>query len=219
MILFHLDLATLYLGTPPRAFQLLVDSGSADLWVGAEDCQDSTNPGDCVGLKYLGEYSCLQDLFQGQHTFLGPSSSSSFNDTKEAWSITYGSGDVSGRIVHDNVRIAGLMLKAHKFGVASGESEDFTPYEFLSISGKALTDSRTKKKKNISEMTYLSMASLEWPDQCVYLLLSLSHTLRKKLVKFRPENISAENAYSRRVLTRSRLHPSSHRILQNPSIG
>jgi Eukaryotic aspartyl protease len=39
--------ATVQMGTPPRDFKLLMDSGSADLWVGAEGCQSVTGS-DCV---------------------------------------------------------------------------------------------------------------------------------------------------------------------------
>ncbi len=34
-----IDYGPMEMGTPSRTFQLLMDSGSADLWVGAEDCQ------------------------------------------------------------------------------------------------------------------------------------------------------------------------------------
>jgi Eukaryotic aspartyl protease len=40
-------IATVQMGTPPRDFKLLMDSGSADLWVGAEGCQSQSGP-DCV---------------------------------------------------------------------------------------------------------------------------------------------------------------------------
>jgi hypothetical protein len=40
-------IATIQMGTPPREFNLLMDSGSADLWVGAEGCK-SVAGGDCV---------------------------------------------------------------------------------------------------------------------------------------------------------------------------
>jgi hypothetical protein len=40
-------IATVQMGTPPRDFKLLMDSGSADLWVGAEGCK-SLAGGDCV---------------------------------------------------------------------------------------------------------------------------------------------------------------------------
>jgi hypothetical protein len=39
--------ATIQMGTPPRNFNVLMDSGSADLWVGAEGCI-SDNGSNCV---------------------------------------------------------------------------------------------------------------------------------------------------------------------------
>jgi hypothetical protein len=73
--------------------------------------------------------------FQGNHQFLGPQSSSSFVDTKKPFSVTYGTGDVSGNVITDNVKIATLPLKQHTFGVAQVESVDFssntTPFDGL----------------------------------------------------------------------------------------
>ena len=45
-------LATVQMGTPPQDFLILMDSGSADLWVGAENCE-SQNGGDCVRVHFL----------------------------------------------------------------------------------------------------------------------------------------------------------------------
>ncbi|KAJ7678506.1 aspartic peptidase domain-containing protein [Mycena rosella] len=103
------DLATVQLGTPPRGFHLLVDSGSADIWVGGENCQ-ADEGGGC-----------------GDHKFLGEKSSSSFRDTGKPWGISYGTGYVSGNMVMDHVAFAGLTLQNHTFGVASNESAQFTP--------------------------------------------------------------------------------------------
>ncbi|KAF8623678.1 hypothetical protein AX17_007376 [Amanita inopinata Kibby_2008] len=102
-------LGVVHIGTPPRPFELLMDSGSADMWVGGEHCR-----GDDGG-------SC------GNHTFLGPSSSSTYHDLGRKWSIAYGTGAVSGEIVQDSVTVAGLNLPSMKFGVAFNESSDFTP--------------------------------------------------------------------------------------------
>lgn len=63
---------------------------------------------------------------QGNHTFLGTASSSSFVNTNKAWQITYGSGAVAGDIVTDNLVVAGLNLNAHTFGVATEETQDFS---------------------------------------------------------------------------------------------
>jgi len=44
-------MAKMAIGTPPRTFNLLIDSGSADFWVGGEGCQDN-NGKSCVGQRH-----------------------------------------------------------------------------------------------------------------------------------------------------------------------
>lgn len=110
-------LATVQMGTPPQNFLLLMDSGSADLWVGSENCQ-SQSGGGC-----------------GNHQFLGTQSSSTFQANSTQFSVTYGTGNVAGNLVQDNIVVAGLSLPAHPFGVATSESVDFsadtTPFDGL----------------------------------------------------------------------------------------
>jgi hypothetical protein len=100
--------ATIQAGTPPQDFSILMDSGSADFWIGGEGCQ-SEGGGDC-----------------GNHVFLGSNSSSSFQNSGQNFQVTYGSGEVAGNIIADNVNIAGLALDQHVFGVALLESQDFS---------------------------------------------------------------------------------------------
>lgn len=110
-------LATLQIGTPPREFRLLMDSGSADMWVGGEACQSQAG-GGC-----------------GNHTFLGAKSSSSFKSSGRSFQVTYGTGQVAGEIIADDVTMAGLKLPAHTFGAATVESVEFssndTPFDGL----------------------------------------------------------------------------------------
>ena len=63
---------------------------------------------------------------QGNHVFLGPKSSSTFNDSGNFFQVKYGQGEVAGTIIADNVNIAGLALDQHVFGVALAETVDFT---------------------------------------------------------------------------------------------
>jgi len=123
-------LATVQMGTPPRDFSILMDSGSADLWVGAENCKSQVG-GGC-----------------GNHNFLGTQSSSTFTDTKQPFSVTYGTGSVSGNIVTDDIVVAGLALKAHKFGVAATESVEFsddsTPFDgLMGLAQSTLSEQKT----------------------------------------------------------------------------
>ncbi|KAK7454473.1 hypothetical protein VKT23_011229 [Stygiomarasmius scandens] len=119
------------IGNPPRSFQVLVDSGSGDLWVGGEGCQ-----GDGGG-------GC------GTHNFLGPNSSTTLNVTQEGWFIFYGSGDVAGFLAYDDIAVAGFSLKGHKFGVAMNESSEFTPNDvpydgILGFAKSAISQQKTK---------------------------------------------------------------------------
>lgn len=71
---------TMQIGTPPRPFRILIDSGSADFWVPGEDCPVQT---------------C------GNHQRLGPATSSSFADAtasgaQQQFRVVYGSGEVDG---------------------------------------------------------------------------------------------------------------------------
>jgi len=135
-------LATLQIGTPPRDFEMLMDSGSADMWVGSENCKSSTG-GTC-----------------GDHNFIGPASSSTFSDSGVSWNITYGTGAVSGTKVTDNVFIAGLALPKHNFGVANNESAQFTddsvPFDGL----VGLAQSRLSEQKNLSPVEALARSNL-----------------------------------------------------------
>jgi Eukaryotic aspartyl protease len=74
---------------------------------------------------------------KGNHTFLGPSTSSSFVATNNTFNITYGLGAVNGTIVMDNIKIAGLSLTNHTFGVANQESENFASSSYDGLMGLA----------------------------------------------------------------------------------
>ncbi|KAH9062437.1 aspartic peptidase domain-containing protein [Lactarius vividus] len=87
------------LGTPPQVLTVDVDTGSADLWVPSA-CQA------CHG-----------------HQF-SPARSSTFHPTSEGFSITYGTGNVSGRLVTDVVSIAGLAVADQAFGAVGARSDD-----------------------------------------------------------------------------------------------
>lgn len=106
--------ATIQIGTPPQDFSVIMDSGSSDFWVQATKCNIIQAPGQETNT------AC-----SAKHQTLGTASSSSFVDTAAPFDVTYGSGAVEGTIITDDVVMAGLSLKAHTFGAASGETTDF----------------------------------------------------------------------------------------------
>jgi len=159
-------LATIQMGTPPQDFLILMDSGSADLWVGSENCQ-SQGGGGC-----------------GNHKFLGTQSSSTFVDTGDTFEVTYGTGQVSGDIVNDAVSIAGLTLSNHTFGVANTESVDFsgdsTPFDGL----MGLAQSILSEQQTPTPIESLASAGLV-PDSIVsYKISRLADNLKDGEITF-----------------------------------
>jgi hypothetical protein len=83
-------------GTPPVAYEVILDTGSADLWLAGSTCGDQA----CSGIA----------------TF-APSSSSSFQNLSEPFSITYGSGEAAGTLGQDVVQMAGFSVTNQVFAV------------------------------------------------------------------------------------------------------
>jgi len=141
-------LATVQIGTPPRDFLVLMDSGSADFWVGSENCASQAG-GGC-----------------GNHQFLGTKTSSSFVDSAKPFQVTYGTGQVKGTIVKDDINLGGLALKGHVFGVADEESVEFssntTPFDGL----MGLAQSTLSEQKTLTPVEALAAAKVI-PDSVV----------------------------------------------------
>ena len=92
--------ANITLGTPPQPLQLLIETGSSDLWVNtpvSEQCQKADG---CVG----GTYDA--------------NASSTYRSINDDFNITYVDGDtVSGNYSSDVLTIGGVSLEAFQFGV------------------------------------------------------------------------------------------------------
>ena len=86
---------SLAVGTPAVAYNVVLDTGSADFWLAAPDCDGCPS---------------------GAETFDG-SSSSTFTNSSESFSITYGSGAASGYLVSDTVQMAGFEVTGQTFGM------------------------------------------------------------------------------------------------------
>lgn len=86
---------SLAIGTPPVSYNVILDTGSADLWLAGSDCTTG-----CSGVA----------------TF-DPSSSSTFRNESSPFSITYGSGQAAGFLSQDVVQMAGFEVQNQIFAV------------------------------------------------------------------------------------------------------
>lgn len=96
------------IGSPGQSFIVVLDTGSANLWVPSTNCDRSCNQ---------------------KHKFV-TSMSSTFVRTNRRWRIQYGSGDARGQFGKDIVRFGGddenqLIVPRTTFGLATHISADF----------------------------------------------------------------------------------------------
>ncbi|KAF9461540.1 aspartic peptidase A1 [Collybia nuda] len=84
---------SLAIGTPPVSYNVILDTGSSDLWVAASNCT--------VGCS-------------GVPTF-NPTASSTFVSNGAAFKISYGSGEAAGTLGEDTVQMAGFSVSNQTF--------------------------------------------------------------------------------------------------------
>jgi cathepsin D len=84
-------------GTPPVAYDVVLDTGSADLWLVDSQCTQN-----CNGFPPYN-----------------PSSSSSFTNASKPFAITYGSGQASGYLAQDVVQMAGFQVANQSLGMSA----------------------------------------------------------------------------------------------------
>lgn len=85
------------LGTPPQTFQVILDTGSSDLWVITTSCT-----------------SCTSD-----ETPFDASKSSSYAASNSQLTINYGSGSVKGTVAEDTVSCGGFTVPKQEFLAAT----------------------------------------------------------------------------------------------------
>ncbi|KAH9987135.1 aspartic peptidase A1 [Russula compacta] len=103
------------IGTPPVAYNVILDTGSADLWVVGSGCVTG-----CNGLQAFDS-----------------SSSSTFSNASKAFSVTYGSGQVSGELGKDVVQMAGFEVNNQVFGLCDEVSDSLLSSPVSGLMGLA----------------------------------------------------------------------------------
>ncbi|XP_055305032.1 pepsin A-1-like [Sitodiplosis mosellana] len=92
------------IGTPPQTFNVMLDSGSVDLWVPWKEAKN--NP------------DCRQMCKDAEH-FFDESASSTYQKGPGDFFFGYKGGSTSGTIGLDTVSIGGLIAKNQPFGLAN----------------------------------------------------------------------------------------------------
>ncbi|OSX63849.1 hypothetical protein POSPLADRAFT_1054482 [Postia placenta MAD-698-R-SB12] len=96
---------SLAVGTPPVSFDIILDTGSSDLWLASETTSGTS------------------DIPNGITTF-NPSSSSTFKDLNKTFSITYDSGEAEGTLAQDTVQMAGFKVTSQTFATVNEVSNN-----------------------------------------------------------------------------------------------
>ncbi|KAG6907899.1 hypothetical protein DXG01_007006 [Tephrocybe rancida] len=97
----NLFFGSLAIGTPPVSYNVILDTGSSDLWVADSSCNSS-----CDGVA----------------TF-NPNASTTFKTENTPFSISYGSGKASGFLGSDTVQMAGFSVSNQTFALCDTVSD------------------------------------------------------------------------------------------------
>ncbi|KAL2421777.1 Aspartic-type endopeptidase ctsD [Exophiala dermatitidis] len=105
--------STIKVGSKGQEMYMLLDTGSANTWVMGSNCTSN---------------ACKI------HNTFGPADSTTLQTTTQAWSMSYGTGEVQGLVVKDTISFANYSLEMG-FGLASNASDDFNSYPMDGILG------------------------------------------------------------------------------------
>ncbi|KAI8849599.1 aspartic peptidase domain-containing protein [Chytridium lagenaria] len=92
------------IGSPPQRFNVVIDTGSSTLWVGASECGGNCNSANYFDNRASSTYA-VAPRFRGA---IG--------------TISYGSGTITGRLVTDQVNLGNLNIRNQTFVEVTSQS-------------------------------------------------------------------------------------------------
>jgi len=117
-------LGNITLGTPEQNFQIVLDTGSSNLWIIDDSCTE-----DCDGIS-----NPLFGPVWNKEKYSHDASSSYVEDGRE-FEIYYGSGSCYGNLAIDTLKLAGFTVAKQTFGAATGIAEVFQYFPIDGILG------------------------------------------------------------------------------------
>jgi len=105
---------SLAIGTPHSPFNVILDTGSSDLWLAGTQCVN------CFGVPKFN-----------------PEQSSTFSNLSSSFSIKYGSGSADGFLAADTVEMAGFEIQQQPFAVVGDVSEGLLQEDISGLLGLA----------------------------------------------------------------------------------
>ncbi|OJA13546.1 hypothetical protein AZE42_07326 [Rhizopogon vesiculosus] len=103
------------IGTPPVSFDVILDTGSSDLWLTSSTC----------------------GAVCGSSPTYDPTKSSSFQNLSTPFEITYGSGAAAGYVAEETVQMAGFSVQKQGFAVVNSLSSNFNQNPVSGLMGLA----------------------------------------------------------------------------------
>ncbi|KAG0642068.1 aspartic peptidase domain-containing protein [Tuber brumale] len=116
-------------GSNNKSFILVIDTGSSDTWIPSDTCRSR---------------ACQV------HTKYGAKDSKTLLTSTRTFSIRYGSGQVEGTLVSDDVSFAGFNMNI-SFGVATRVSDDFIYFPIDGIMGLGFRDASIQNVPTIMD--------------------------------------------------------------------